>query len=440
MKKQKKSQRCRSLIKKKNLFKNEPFLYKGLPVLRVRGKSVIYSPYTRSFAELDDFKNIQHYCFPANFFGTPSFTKYDQDIVSVGFILTRKCNLNCSYCVAYTQNREYKDITQNIIIDALNFVLAEKKPKKIIIKISGGEPTLHFRAIQWIVDEVKKKKINHLFVIATNGVIPASILDYLISNDFLFQISFDGMPEINSKYRLFKDGKPATNFTLNTIKQLVQKKCRFKIRSTITSETACLLPNIVNYYADLGIKYIAFGTLGPCFRSAQSNLQPPEFIDFVSSFLKALDVAEERNVSLEIPANLFHPCFFYCSNVSGEELIFTNEGLITRCWFVLDKDNPLSSPFIIGEYDLNRRSFVLNSDNIVAVNNLNVNNIEFCKDCFAKFLCAGGCRARHISIEQTSKLTAVSKLNCNISKKLIERLLVRMYYQSKSKRTENKKL
>lgn len=404
----------------------DAFLWRNLPVLRFEDKFVAFNPSSRCFAETDKLENLEK--LSEDFFLQKKDENIDYSSVNLYFVLTRKCNLSCRYCAAYSTSGK-ADISKDIIVDALAFAERLYKPKELCIKLSGGEPTQHPAAIKWIVETLREYGIAHSLIIGTNGVISNGILNYLIESNFSFQVSLDGWPQIHNRHRPLKNGEESASHVLNTIKRLVDNHSDFKVRAVITDETVQFMPGFVDYFANLGVKYVALSTVGQCFRARDTGIKSPPPRKYVEQFVLALDRAKERDVSLEIPLRLFNPSNYFCPALSGKELVFSSEGYVSRCPFVLDEDSPFSNPFIIGKYDRKKRDFVIDAERERQIHALNGYNSR-CNKCFARYFCASGCRARHMFSSDDIDFGKVDPGNCFISKELARRLLIRMYEES----------
>ena len=88
---------------------------------------------------------------------------------NIYIITTYRCNLNCAFCL-FKFNHE-KECTISKVIDQLIYSI-KNSPKKVYIKITGGEPFLKIRLLKRILDVCEKYK-NKIFAIGigTNGTI-----------------------------------------------------------------------------------------------------------------------------------------------------------------------------------------------------------------------------------------------------------------------------
>lgn len=142
------------------------------------------------------------------------------NLETITFELTKKCNLNCTYCV---YNDMYESSEENIGCE-MNLATAKavldyffalfnggnsiSEHKTINIGFYGGEPLLRFDLISDIVNYVEKLKNDRLTIaynITTNGLLLDKYVDFLAFHNFNILISLDGNSECSS-YRKTRNG------------------------------------------------------------------------------------------------------------------------------------------------------------------------------------------------------------------------------------------
>jgi len=145
------------------------------------------------------------------------------NIQQVVFEVTEKCNLNCVYCTygeLYTGNEERQKSKRSLkkedavkLLEYLYPVWKEREQKgvsqQIMIGFYGGEPLLNFPLIEKIVQWAKKNTTSLLtfrFHFTTNGLLLDKYIEFVVRNDFIINISFDGNEE-NMSYRLDHNGE-----------------------------------------------------------------------------------------------------------------------------------------------------------------------------------------------------------------------------------------
>jgi len=113
------------------------------------------------------------------------------------FILTKECNLNCSYC-------SQKNIKNRPDINKLKNNFNKVKlflDDFIYIDIFGGEPLLYKNQVKELIGFLRyeEKQLNKNFKIRifSNGTIPIEDLYFYKVNNIVFSISYDGLQSDN---------------------------------------------------------------------------------------------------------------------------------------------------------------------------------------------------------------------------------------------------
>jgi len=106
--------------------------------------------------------------------------------------------------------------------------------------------------------------------------------------------------------------------------------------------------------------------------------------------VKAVDASGYSNKVINPFINFDKPCSICFCDANGRQCIVTSSGLISACGSVTSKDFPGSEIFIFGEVSdtgihFSRKKY----ENLNRL--LDAEKIEKCKDCFALYLCGGGC-------------------------------------------------
>lgn len=105
--------------------------------------------------------------------------------------------------------------------------------------------------------------------------------------------------------------------------------------------------------------------------------------------------------------------------MSGRTVVVNHNGELTACSEVVDKNIKDWNIFGIGN---------LNSGVDIAkleyLSGRIVTNMEKCKNCFAKYICRGGCA--HKGLTQTGGLFSPSDYHCQFIKKIVPILIKRM--------------
>lgn len=178
-------------------------------------------------------------------------------------VLTRKCNMSCSYCFVDT-NDGSADISTKELRDGLEFLFEESAGQsEVWIQWFGGEPTIRFDLIELgdvIIRELQGKYCvgNVIKTMVTNGLnVTDAQLTYLEKEKYGVGISMDGIPGLNDKARTMLNGASGDEKVIRNIKRYRSKDIRLGINFTPTYDNVIEFPNFVDYCIDkLGVNFI----------------------------------------------------------------------------------------------------------------------------------------------------------------------------------------
>ena len=411
---------------------NQDILYEGLPCIFNNNSFLVFSPHSKKIIKIPK-EYINNSNLKKRLEKLGVFKKnlsLSETIAKTTLLLTSDCNLKCKYCYMEAgKNRFY--MKSEFAIRAIK-ELIKPETKRLVISFFGGEPMLNMKALKRVVDFVKALPLDcYEFHITTNTtLLTDEVIDYFIKNKFSISVSMDGPPKVNDSLRQFPDGSPTSKFILKTIKRLVNKEAHFLVRATITNSNVQNMREMVDYFASLGVKFIHFEVVNKIGRAKEFNIQRPNPKEFILNFKKALDKAEEKNVYLlnEAFHNLFNPSSTFCTSCSGKTVFFTPDEYLSACYEFQYGNHPLKD-FIIGHYDTKKDKFIKNKSKAQKLSKLSVNNYKKCRDCFAKYICGGGCPTKNL--RATGSLNKPDPYICNINKQLIKEAILRLYKNSK---------
>lgn len=171
--------------------------------------------------------------------------------------VTNACNFGCKYCYVLEYER---NININMADDILRFIHCNvREEKEAIINFHGGEPTINFKIIKYMVeslDEMFGDKV--LYGMTTNGSLLTQDIIEFIAEKFIYNlsISLDGTKEINDANRRFRNGTGTYETIINHFLSLNKIRPDVRVRMTYNSDTICELFNSVRHIVDLGFKNI----------------------------------------------------------------------------------------------------------------------------------------------------------------------------------------
>lgn len=341
--------------------------------------------------------------------------------------LTPYCNLQCTYCFAKGGN--YGTIqsamdSKNIfkIIDLVNKYLDNQmlenssNKKRIRFEYFGGEPLLNFRLIKELNDKSDQifKEVEITKRISTNlTYITEEMLEFFKKNNFIFSISIDGAKETHDQQRPFKNGPGSFDIIINNIKkiQAVNPQLTFVARITYTDGKSDLQNDIETLLATGLFDYVSI--------YPSINSWPK---------LKAAD-KEKVLLNIEKVTNNYRHLFCTYPRFKGilefEEIlaqIFNKKISLHHCragtgYYTISPDNYISPCHrFSGDHLFNLEEIIELPEWQTCV--LEVNK---CADCWARYLCGGGCRQENFIL--TNNINDPSENVCQYQQLLIEQLI-----------------
>lgn len=318
---------------------------------------------------------------------------------------TNKCNLRCCYCMA-TSGKEQNNLQ---FID-MDFVKAGIKeglqgfPTGIKAQglryFSPGEPTQFMGCLKESMHFAREINPNITSELQTNGLFN-NIEDckWIAKNIDSVWFSLDGPADINGKNRPDINGVNRTNEIEENL-QYVKESTFVGIRATIVEETVDRQDEIVEYYHNLGIKYLCVNpkieAISRKNRNGNGEVTNINLYRFANGFLKAFKKASELGMHLDssITFNFDEPVQYACRSCLPMPQL-NPDGSLSSCDMAFYANSPIELQcFIYGQWDENQKIINYDLNKINYLQNRKVSNLPKCEKCNIKENCAGGCAGR----------------------------------------------
>ena len=340
-------------------------------------------------------------------------------------VQSTRCNLNCSYCFA-KKDKSYDmsvETAKKAILFFLDSFVPDEKRRFIIDLTGSGEPLLRLDFILEVNDFVLKLKSERKIIIfcqlATNGMLLTKEVGTLLKkNSILFGVSLDGGKEISEKNRTgLKYNVVATN-----IEQL-ENKDFFGLAATYSGNNHDFINIFKSLYAFkpevVGMKPVRL--IG----SAENSINITNVEDVKDSYdlfakwlykqlvggnkkyFDALFLGEDFFTRfLKITLKPFR-VFYRCSAVVNSFAVDGKENIIICPAFVGNPDGVLGT-LNTGFDEKKKRKF----------EGFYADRIKYCKDCWARYTCAGECFS--VGYSNTGKFEKPAEVMCELKKYLIQ--------------------
>jgi len=225
-------------------------------------------------------------------------------------VLTRRCNLACIYCHANAGMQGGTDMTKATARKVLDTIFSCPS-RGITIELQGGEPTLNWPVLTYIVTEARERAVKTgknvvLSLVSNLSTLTDDKVEFLRLNKVSVCTSLDGHRALHSKNRPFalNSEKSSYDYAVKGIKALrkafAEEKYSGDALLTVTKNSLGKAKQIINDYKRLKMESIFIRFLNP-YGSAkekweETGYSPEEFLKF---YKEALSYIIELNLSGE---------------------------------------------------------------------------------------------------------------------------------------------
>ena len=340
--------------------------------------------------------------------------------------VSHDCNLRCKYCFAdegaYHSKREV--MSRETAFAAIDFLLRESGQRKVLeVDFFGGEPLMNLGVVKDTVyyakEQAAKLGKRFLFTTTTNGLLlDDETIQFFNEEMENVVLSLDGRPEVHDAVRKTVNGKGSFDLVIEKIKKFVRSRGdkHYYVRGTFTAKNLDFAKDVL-FLADQGFDSISMEPVVtdiPELQIKEEHL--PRIEKEYENLCEAYLEREEKGEGF----NFFHfnidleggPCLSKRVSACGagnEYFSVVPNGDIYPCHqFAGDNKWKMGSVFE-GTLDEKIRSKFAESCLFTR---------KKCENCFAKFICSGGCSANNYhyngDIEEPYAMT------CAMMKKRIE--------------------
>jgi radical SAM protein with 4Fe4S-binding SPASM domain len=320
----------------------------------------------------------------------------------VSFLVSSKCNLDCTYC--YIPHWGDTVEPQDRIID-LEFAVAGMKeffswaPVPAIRFFSAGEATYAFDRMVEIREQAKALAGDRLTVeLQTNGYFSDTVAKWVEDNVDIVWISCDGPPELQDSQRPTVGGRPSSPVVLRNIARFVKHPTmQFGIRATFLTENFGRQIEVLEYFRSLGVKYVCGA---PAYSSTvNEKVEVPWLLNFSQNFVPAhrhaLNVGMFYQTHLMV--NFDEEVTCYCRAATTPVCPqLTSDGYVSCCDWACFGPKYLGGVLqqcVYGKWDRENKKIVYFPE---AKKRIECRNVEVlgqgdCKGCSILKHCGGGC-------------------------------------------------
>lgn len=309
------------------------------------------------------------------------------DFLNLSILPNNICNFSCSYCYS-ASGRDSRQVDIGALRNAVDFFFSKSRnssPKLSVSIFGGGEPLLSWKnivlpIIEYISSIVKEQNRIVRTTIITNGsIIPESLVEVYLKYDIDLVFSFEILEDIQNLQR--KHFNRVHSNLINLISKGVVPSVNSVVTELNVSRQTEMVETLHLNYPQ--IKYVSFEPV----LNANISDKSLFYETFSLEFIKARSLALRYGINLTCSAlrNVDVTVNRYCAG----EFAVCADGSISVCPCVSSPMEPEYYNYVYGK--TTDQGMELNEQRLYEMLSDNVNSQPWCKYCFAKWNCGGGC-------------------------------------------------
>ena len=324
----------------------------------------------------------------------------DPPLHALSLAIAQKCNLGCTYC--YAQQGEFGGAAKNMTLEtanqAVDLLVAGAEPgARLNLAFLGGEPLVNRATLQAVTRRgaalARQRGVTMTFSITTNGtLLNAADAAFFEEFGFAVTVSLDGPAEVHDRLRPYKGGQGSFTRVMDNVRPLLamQRQMQVTARVTVTPKNLRLRDTLDEFLAE-GFHSVGFSPLlrspngGDELQADTLEVMLGEMIDCGREFERRTQAGERYafanlvNALRELERGTHRP---YPCGAGAGYLGVSADGDLAACHrFVGDEAGAMGS--LQDGIDRTQRSTWLAGRH--------VHRQEPCRQCWARYLCGGGC-------------------------------------------------
>ncbi len=369
------------------------------------------------------------------------FPPKSHNIKALCLHICHDCNLRCRYCFAdegaYHSAREF--MSEQTAKTAIDFLLANSGDRKILeVDFFGGEPLMCLQTIKNVVAYAKEKAAKlgkkFLFTTTTNALLlDDDAIDFFNREMENVVLSLDGRKEVHDAIRKTINGKGSFDLVIDKIKKFVRSRGdkNYYVRGTFTAKNLDFSKDVI-FLAEQGFDSISMEPVVTeiedlAIKEEHLPQIKKEYENLCNKYMEKYEKGEGFNFfhfNVDLEGGVCLQKKVSACGAGNEYFSVVPNGDIYPCHqFAGDKDFLMGNVYQGKLDDKIREKFASSC----------LFTREECGDCFAKFICSGGCAANNYHFE--GDINKPYKVTCEMMKKRIE---CGMYVYARKKELKNK--
>ena len=231
-------------------------------------------------------------------------------------ILTLRCNQNCVYCHANRKPKDAKgyDMSMETAEKTLD-VIFESPAQELTIEFQGGEPTLNFEVMRYMVEQGYKRseksgKTLYFSLVSNLSILSEDKVKFLVDNGVMVCSSLDGPKYLHDSNRPFGKGSSfdSTMEGIGSFRREYEKQsydsslAYVNVLATISRTSLSMPKEIVDEYISQGQKVVHLRPLNPFGMGkkiwSKQGYTAQEFLDFWKAAMDYMIQLNETGVEI----------------------------------------------------------------------------------------------------------------------------------------------
>lgn len=355
-----------------------------------------------------------------------SYPMKSNEVKALCIHICHDCNFRCRYCFAdegaYHSKRE--SMSLETAKKAVDFLIANSGKRKVLeMDFFGGEPLMNFDVLKATVayakEEGEKAGKKFLFTTTTNALLLTDeVIEFFNTEMENVVLSLDGRKEIHDAIRKTPNGKGTFDLIIDKIKKFISMRGdkSYYVRGTFTAKNLDFSKDVL-FIAEQGVDSIS---MEPVVTDIPDLQIREEHLDAINQEYENLCEAYLEKQAKGEGFNFFHfnidleggPCLSKRVSACGagnEYFSVTPNGDLYPCHQFAGNEKFRMGSVYEGITRNDTRELFKNSCLFTR---------KKCEDCFAKFICSGGCSANNYNFN--GDINDPYEVTCAMMKKRVE--------------------
>jgi uncharacterized protein len=344
------------------------------------------------------------------------------------------CNLACTYCdpFGYRQKTRGQSMSEQTARQALDFFFAQVPPDQTgcVTYSIGGEPLLYRRLLDVVANytrELRDRGIRATQYLSTNGLLLSDgTLEYLRVSGITFGLSLDGPPQAHDACRVGPDGRPTAAAATAAAQKVLDRFPHTTVSAVLTAHFPEPLA-VYRHLLDLGFQRIIVKPVRArpqephAFTPENLHLLQDGYREYARYFADAL-AAGRREIFAAINPHDYFARFvlrvfrrekhaYRCGAASMANLTVAPDGGFYPCEGFVGQE----------EYRLGDVTSGFDEAAMARFAALYVDEKPGCQDCWARYLCGGGCYLLGLMVNHD--IATPDPAECELTRFLVEQAI-----------------